>query len=156
MCGFANTYGGVILLGVNSKKEVVGIKENADEIQQRLSSSAQAVSPPILPNIETHEINNKKVIITIIQRAIDNTFHTFQGVIWAKVGSTLKKVEGNQIVDFLRGKQILCFDETISNAKIEDIDSKKITEYLAFRKQSDYFKSHSVEDFLISMKLASK
>jgi ATP-dependent DNA helicase RecG len=66
MCGFANTYGGVIILGVNSKKEVVGIKEDADKVQQKLSSSAQAVSPPILPNIETHEINNKKVIITII------------------------------------------------------------------------------------------
>src|SRR3990167_10069699 len=95
MCGFANTYGGIILLGINAKKEIIGIKEDIDKIQQKLSSSAQAVSPPILPAIETHEITNKKIIVVAIQRAIDNTFHTFQGIILAKVGSTLKKLEGN-------------------------------------------------------------
>ncbi len=156
MCGFANTYGGILLIGVNKKKEILGLSGDLDEIQQKVSSSAQAVSPPILPSIELYEIDNKKIIAIIIQRAIDNTFHTFQGVIWAKVGSTLKKIEGNQIVDFLRSKQILCFDETPSNAKLSDIDTDKIKAYLDLRKQSDYLKSHSVEDFLMSMKLASK
>lgn len=156
ICGFANTYGGILLIGVNKKKEILGLSGDLDEIQQKVSSSAQAVSPPILPSIELHEIDNRKIIAIIIQRAIDNTFHTFQGVIWAKVGSTLKKIEGNQIVDFLRSKQILCFDETPSNAKLSDIDTGKIKAYLDLRKQPDYLKSHSVEDFLISMKLASK
>lgn len=156
MCGFANTYGGVIFLGVNNKKEVIGLKEDPDKIQQKISSSAQAVSPPILPAIEVHEINNKKIIAVVLQRAIDGTFHTFQGVIWARVGSTLKKIEGNQIVEFLRGKQILCFDEMPSDAKIEDIDTEKIKEYLKIRKQTDFFRAHSVEDFLISTRLATK
>lgn len=156
MCGFANTYGGVILIGVNNKKEIVGIKDNLDGIQQKLSSAAQAVSPPIFPSIETHKIKGKNIITIVIQQAIDSTFHSFQGVIWVRIGSTLKKIEGNQIVDFLRGKQILCFDETISNAKSEDLDINKIKEYLNIRKQSDYFKSHSTEDFLLSMKLATK
>ncbi len=156
MCGFANTYGGVILIGVNNKKEVVGVKDNLDSLQQKISSSAQAVSPPIFPSIETHKIKGADVISIVIQQAIDNTFHSFQGVIYVRIGSTLRKIEGNQIVDFLRGKQILCFDETISNAKLTDLDLNKIKEYLNIRKQSDYFKSHSSEDFLLSMKLASK
>jgi len=156
MCGFANTYGGILIVGVNTKKEVIGLKEEADKLQQKISSSAQTVSPPIIPSVEVLNINNKKVITIVIQRAIDNTFHTFQGVIWVRIGSTLKKIEGNQIVDFLRSKQILCFDETPSNAKISDIDENKIKDYLSIRKQLDYFKSHSIEDFLISMKLATK
>jgi len=156
MCGFANTYGGIIIIGVNAKKEVVGLKEDLDKLQQKISSSAQAVSPPLIPSIAIHNIDNKKVISIIIQRAIDNTFHTFQGVIWVKIGSTLKKIEGNQIVDFLRSKQILCFDETPSGAKISDIDANKIKDYLNIRKQLDYFKSHAIEDFLMSMKLATK
>ncbi|MBU3896766.1 MAG: putative DNA binding domain-containing protein [Nanoarchaeota archaeon] len=156
MCGFANTYGGIVIVGVNAKKEAVGLKEDADKLQQKISSSAQAISPPIIPSIEVHDINNRKIITIVIQRAIDNTFHTFQGVIWVKIGSTLKKIEGNQIVDFLRSKQILCFDETPNNAKISDIDANKIKDYLSIRKQLDYFKSHAIEDFLISMKLATK
>jgi len=155
MCGFANTYGGVIILGVNKKREIIGVSGNLDEIQQKISSSAQAVSPPILPSIEVHEIDSKKIIAIVIQRAIDNSFHTFQGILWAKVGSTLKKIEGNQIVAFLRQRQILCFDETPSDAKIADIDIEKVTPYLNLRRQGDYFKSHSLEDFLLSMKLAT-
>lgn len=156
MCGFANTYGGVIIVGVNNKKEIIGIKDNLDSIQQKISSAAQAVSSPIFPSIETHKIGGKNIVAIVVQQAIDNTFHSFQGVIWVRIGSTLKKIEGNQIVDFLRGKQILCFDETISGAKIEDLDTTKIKDYLSTRKQSDYFKSHSSEDFLLSMKLALK
>jgi ATP-dependent DNA helicase RecG len=156
MCALANTYGGIILIGVNNKKEIVGLKEDLDNIQQRISSSAQAISSPLFPSVEIYTINNKKIIAIIIQQAIDNTFHSFQGVIWTRIGSTLKKIEGNQIVDFLRGKQVLCFDESISNAKIEDLDNNKIKEYLSFRKQSDFFKSHSTEEFLLNMNLARK
>ena len=156
MCGFANTYGGVILIGVSNKKEIIGIRDNLDDLQQRISSAAQAVSSPIIPSIETHKVSGHNILSIVIQQAIDNTFHSFQGVIWVRIGSTLKKIEGNQIVDFLRGKQILCFDEAKSNAKLEDLNINKIKEYLNIRKQSDYFKSHSTEDFLLSMKLASK
>ncbi len=156
MCGLSNTLGGVIIIGVSPKKEVIGINDNTDVIQQKISAAAQAVSPPILPSIELHEIKNKRVIVVILQRAIDNTFHTFQGVIWAKIGSTLKRIEGNQMVDFLRAKQILCFDETHSNATVTDLDKEKIKEYLELRKQGDFLKNRSVEDFLINMNLASK
>ncbi|MFZ2455383.1 MAG: RNA-binding domain-containing protein [Candidatus Altiarchaeia archaeon] len=156
MCGFANTFGGVILVGINNKKDIIGVKENTDVLQQKISNSAQAISPPVLPSVEVHEIDDKKIVAIVIQKAVDGSFYTFQGVIWAKVGSTLKKIEGSQIVDFLRNKQILSFDETISDAKLEDIDQNKVKEYLGLRKQTDYFKSHSIEDFLGSMKLAYK
>ena len=156
MCSFANTYGGIIFLGVNNKNEIIGVSGKIDEIQQKISATAQSVSPPLIPSIELHEVNGKKIIAIIVQRAIDNIFYTFQGVIWARIGSTTKKIEGNQIVEFLRGKQILCFDEIPSTAKIEDIDQGKVNDYLKTRDQADYFKAHSLEDFLLSMKLATK
>jgi ATP-dependent DNA helicase RecG len=155
MCGLANIYGGVILLGVSNNGTIIGVpKSELDKTQQNLSSAAQAVTPPILPSIEVCEIENKHIIVTTIQRAVDGTFHTFQGVIWARVGSTLKKIEGNQMVDFLRSKQILSFDEAPSRAKIEDLDLQKINSYLRLRKQSDYFETHNVNDFLLSVGLA--
>ena len=49
MCGFANTQGGMIIVGVNAKKVIIGIKEDIDELQQKISASAQAVSPPLVP-----------------------------------------------------------------------------------------------------------
>ncbi len=156
MCGFANTYGGMVIVGIDSKKNIVGIKEDIDHPQQKISAAAQAISPPIVPQIQVYTIEGKKIIAVIVQKAIDNTFHTFQGVIYVKVGSTLKKIEGNQLVDFLRSKQILCFDEIASDAAIKDIDTEKIKEYLKVRGHEDFLKHNSVENFLISSKLASK
>ncbi|PIN74318.1 hypothetical protein COV20_01730 [Candidatus Woesearchaeota archaeon CG10_big_fil_rev_8_21_14_0_10_45_16] len=156
MCGFANTYGGMVIVGVDAKKNVMGIKEDIDQIQQKISAAAQAISPPIVPQIQVYTIKGKKIIVVIVQKAIDNTFHTFQGVVYVKVGSTLKKIEGNQLVDFLRSKQILCFDEITSDANIKDIDTEKIKDYLKVRGHEDFLNHNSVENFLISSKLASK
>ncbi len=156
MSGFANTQGGMILVGVNAKKTIIGVREDVDRLQQKISASAQAVSPPLVPDIQFHTIEGKKVIAVVIQKAIDSTFHTFQGAIYVKVGSTLKKFEGNQLVDFLRSKQILCFDEISSDATLDDLDVEKINEYLKIRNQENFLKQNSVENFLLSSKLAMK
>jgi predicted HTH transcriptional regulator len=44
MCGFANTSGGMAIVGVNSKLKIVGVKEDTDILQQKISAAAQAIS----------------------------------------------------------------------------------------------------------------
>jgi len=156
MCGFVNTSGGVIIIGVNKNKEMIGITKDLDDIQQRISSSAQAIDPAIIPDIKIHIINSKNIISIVIQKATDSQLYTYKGIIYVRVGSTTKKIEGSQMVDFLRAKQILVFDETPTDAKITDLDTNKIKQYLNTRNQNDYLDNHSVEDFLISTKLATK
>lgn len=156
MCGFVNTSGGVIIVGVNKNKEMIGITKDLDDIQQRISSSAQAIDPAIIPDIKIYTINNKNIISIVIQKAIDSQLYTYKGIIYVRVGSTTKKIEGSQMVDFLRAKQILVFDETPTNAKINDLDTNKIKQYLNARNQNDYLDNHSIEDFLVSTKLATK
>jgi len=154
MSGFANTQGGMIIIGVNANKKIIGLTEDADKLQQKISVAAQTVAPPLIPDIQVHNIEGKEVIAVVIQKVIDSTFHTFQGAIYVKVGSTLKKIEGNQLVDFLRSKQILCFDEISSDATLDDLDVEKIKEYLQTRNQEDFLKQNSVKNFLLSSKLA--
>ena len=156
MCGFVNTSGGVIIIGVNKNKEMIGITKDLDDIQQRISSSAQAIDPAIIPDIKIHTINSTNIISIVIQKAIDSQLYTYKGIIYVRVGSTTKKIEGSQMVDFLRAKQILVFDETPTDAKITDLDTNKIKQYLNARNQNDYLDNHSIEDFLISTKLAIK
>jgi len=150
MAGFANTQGGMIIVGVNANKKIVGLKEDVDKLQQKISAAAQAISPPLVPDIKVYNVEGKEVIAVVIQKAIDNIFHTFQGAIYVKVGSTLKKFEGNQLVDFLRSKQILCFDEISGDAALDDLDVEKIRAYLKIRNQEDFLKQNSVENFLLS------
>jgi len=155
ICSLANTLGGTLILGVSDKGEIKGIKENLDKLQQKISNSNQAIYPQPLISIKPHGLNNKKIIVVIIQRSSDNTYHTFQGAIYVRVGSTTKRLEGQTHLEYLRNRQILSFDESYEPyAKLEDIDENKIKVYLQLRDQSNYLDNHTIKDFLISHRLA--
>lgn len=157
ICGLANTLGGILFFGVGDKGNIVGIKENLDKIQQKIANSNQAVSPIPLISLEIHEIDRKNVITIVIQRAPDGTYYTFQGAIYVKIGSTIKRLEGQTQLNFLKNRQILSFDESYDPLiKIDDLDKIKIQNYLNVRNQTNYFDTHTIKEFLISNRLASE
>ena len=56
MCAFANSEGGVIVLGVTDSREIVGVRENADRVRERLTSFLQTgCSAPVHASIEFHD-----------------------------------------------------------------------------------------------------
>lgn len=157
ICAFGNTYGGLIFFGVADNGNIVGIKENKDELQRKIANANQCISPNPSLDIETHKINGKKILIVIIQKASDNVYYTFNGAIWVRIGSTIKKLEGYNHLEFLKNKQIISFDESYEdNVTLNDLDISKIKAYLNVRDQKDFLENHTIEDFLLSKKLASK
>ena len=78
LCGLANTFGGLLILGVKDNRVIIGIKGNLDKVQQQISASNQTVSPAPLISIEVHKLENKDIIVAIIQRPSDNVYYTFQ------------------------------------------------------------------------------
>ena len=59
ICAFANTEGGVIVLGVNDSQEIVGVKEGAEEVQERLTTFLQTgCSAPVSAQSGRHEDPN--------------------------------------------------------------------------------------------------
>ena len=56
MCAFANSKGGVVILGVANSREIVGVRENADRVRERLTSFLQTgLSAPVHARIGCHE-----------------------------------------------------------------------------------------------------
>jgi ATP-dependent DNA helicase RecG len=157
LCAFANTLGGILFIGVDDKEQIVGISENIDKLQQNISAANQSVSPVPLISIEVYRLDGKSIVVVVVQKSPDNSYHTFQGAIYVRNGSTTRRIEGNTHLEFLRNRQILSFDETIDmSCKVEDLDIEKIKKYLKARKQDNYFDNHSIEEFLLSSKLATK
>ena len=150
ICGLANTDGGFLILGVSEKGEIKGLNCDLDKLQQDIANTRQSIhsSPHVSTTI--HTIDGKKVALIEINKANDKNAHTYNGAVYVRIGSTTHKLEGQELFDFLKNKQILCFDEQDSEAKIDDLDESRIKNYLIKRGQADYLKSNTVQEFVIS------
>ncbi len=156
IAAFANTLGGILLLGIRDNGQIEGIMENLDVFQQKIAQSNAAIHPAPLTTIEIHTIDKKKILTVIVHKTDASIFHSVEGVIYIRLGSTIQRLEGQSIVEFLRNRQILLFEETIEiSATIDDIDINRVKNYLEKRKQIEYLETHSLQDFLVSKKLVS-
>ncbi|MBU3907184.1 MAG: ATP-binding protein, partial [Nanoarchaeota archaeon] len=68
ICAFANTQGGLLILGVDDRGKIEGIKENLDVVQQKIAQSNSTIQPNPLTNIEIHTIDKKKLIVIIVHK----------------------------------------------------------------------------------------
>ena len=56
ICAFANSEGGVIILGVSPSREIVGVKEESEKVQERLTAFLQTgCSAPVAAQSGRHE-----------------------------------------------------------------------------------------------------
>ncbi len=60
---FSNTKGGIIALGINNKKDIVGLSITKETIQKWINEIKQNAEPAILAAFEIVDINEKTVII---------------------------------------------------------------------------------------------
>lgn len=150
ICALANTDGGNFILGISNKGEIRGLTCNLDGLQRDIANANQAIHSIPIISTTIFDIESKKVLLIEVKQANDKNAHTFKGVVYVRIGSNTKRLEGQALFDFLKNKQILCFDEQESDAKIEDIDENRVKSYLSKRGQKDYLKSNSIADFIAS------
>lgn len=112
VCSFLNTKGGIIILGVNDNKEIIGVnKDNVFKIQKDFSSAinnSELITPISFLSMEEIEIDNKTILY--IQVPESSEVHRYKNKIY------LRNHEG---------------DYNITNNRIE-------TTNLYLRKQSNY------------------
>lgn len=66
LAAFANTKGGVVLVGVSDAGEIVGVTIQAETMQSWINQCKQITSPRIIPDIELVQIEDKTVAVVSI------------------------------------------------------------------------------------------
>lgn len=156
-CAFANAFGGRITIGISVDGKVVGVPdETADSLQQRLEGAIQQVSPIPFHKITVEEKGGKKTVVCEIYQIGQGAFCTFGGIVYYRSGSISIKLEGRMLQEFLVRRQILSFDESRSDAKLQDIDTAKLADFMKRRSPDLKFEEEKIADYLINLGLAHK
>jgi ATP-dependent DNA helicase RecG len=134
---FANTSGGVLLLGVeDGTKKVKGVHNVLAEEERLASLIADSISPKLVPSMEVMPWRKTQVLAVEIYPSPTRPHHLnrlgpVEGV-FVRVGSTNRRADSFLIEEMRRYNQVSSFDEQ----PMPDLNSEAID----FRVASEFFK----------------
>ena len=133
---FANTRGGVILIGVSDNREITGItigKETLRDIANRIS---QAIEPRVVMEVESVEVERKSVLLVQITESQIKPI-SVKGICYKRVGNSNRVMSPQEIAQMHLKSVGQTWDQlTVRSARSEDIDEQKIQWYLTQRETS--------------------
>lgn len=134
---FANTSGGVVLLGVeDGTKRIKGIRDVLAEEERLASLIADGISPKLVPSMEVMPWRKTQVLAVEIYPSPSrphylNRLGAEEGV-FVRVGSTSRRADSFLIEEMRRYNRVASFDEQ----PMPELNSEAID----FRAASEYFK----------------
>ena len=130
---FANTNGGVILIGVSDQREIRGItvgKETLRDVSNRIS---QATEPRVVLEIESVDMEGKSVLLIRIAECRIKPV-SVKGVCYRRVGNSNHVMSPQEIAQMHLNTVGQSWDQLlVTSAGIDDIADKKIEWYLTRR-----------------------
>lgn len=154
ICGFANSDGGYILIGVSDNGEITGLK--AKDYRHRISAALQSLYPPPKIRYETIKIGDKEILVIIVSRSehlvtIENKYA------YIRIGTGLRMLTLNEIVARKIHEGPVFFDSSACpDATIDDLNKEYIARYLDARRKLGFRVSEDMEKNLIKLKIATK
>lgn len=136
ICGFANSLGGFIIVGIADKTwEVVGVKSASEAIDGMLQA-ARLCKPTVRfdpPEPQIAELEGKQVVVAYIPPN-GGVLYQAGGVCWIRRGTFTVPLTVKEIEEFLYTRGIMAWEtRPVSRATIADLDMNMVELYLTQR-----------------------
>lgn len=95
VCGMLNQQGGIVIVGVLEKGEVVGVEDSKMLVDELHDYVATHFSPLPLVSVVCHEVNGKQVIVVDVPQGADKPY-SVQRMIFVRVGKQTLKANTSQ------------------------------------------------------------
>ena len=132
ICAFANTEGGVIILGVNDSQEIVGVKEDSERVQERLTGFLQSgCSAPVSAKSGRHKDPKGWVHWIEIPRQRGYEPLRYDGRVWVRRERSSVAPSPTELQELYNVFGYILTEERAIQAAIpEHIDLQSFREYL--------------------------
>lgn len=134
LAAFANGYNGIprgfMLIGVDPTGNIIGLREDSDNLQRRISDLCRdSCEPPLAPKMSLHTLDSKEMLAIEVRRSSARP-HRVQGICYIRVGSTTRKATSDEEFKLREDSFFRAFDDfTVPEAIIDDLDINKVLEY---------------------------
>ena len=125
---FSNTKGGIVIIGVSDKSEVLGVDIGKKTIESLANKIKQSTDPKVYPSIHVEEIDDKdkQVVVIEAEEGKQKPVLAF-GRAFKRVGKTNQKLGYEEIRNLALETSKVYWDERIcERADLEDIDEEKV------------------------------
>jgi len=127
---FANTKGGVLLVGISDKGIVKGVQIGKETMNDWANQISQSTEPRIIPEIEQSEIESKSVVIIRIKEFPIKPV-SVKGRCFRRVGTSNRMMTPQEIAEMHLHSTGTSWDAFHAGDKtIDDIDLKKVGRYI--------------------------
>ena len=133
---FANTKGGVILIGISNTGEIKGFQIGKETLRDWANQISQSTEPRIIPEIEIGTIDGKNVaVIWIKEFPIKPVF--VKGRCFRRVGNSNRVMQAREIAEMHFQSTGMSWDRLpVTNAPIGEIDLEKVKQYIESAKDA--------------------
>lgn len=139
--GFANQFGGKLLIGINDNGSIIGIPANsADELTDSLFKLIyDNTVPPILPSIYSLRFEDKLVLVIEVSKGMNKPYFVkSEGLndgTYIRLGAMTVKANAEIIDELQQQSRGISYDILpLYNASVKDLDFSKIEAFLQKRK----------------------
>ncbi|AEC51943.1 hypothetical protein PNA2_1027 [Pyrococcus sp. NA2] len=123
LSAFANTDGGILLLGVSNDGKVFGFSGDLDSLARSIRHNLR-----INPSIKVEEIGGKKVVIIDVSKSPVPI--SFKGRYYKRVGAQTVEMGWEDLQRFFLQKSGITWDSLPSSATLEDLDEETIRKFV--------------------------
>ncbi len=144
MAAFANTTGGIILLGVGDDGVIEGIGRNKNYEEWSMNIARTNVSPALSIDYQTLEIAEKVIAVVSIPKGPDKPYQVSEQY-FVRVGSTNRRATQGELLRLFQAAGVFHYDSVaVAGTSIQDINLTKIVQY--FQRYEIDFSSQSEQE----------
>jgi ATP-dependent DNA helicase RecG len=135
LVAFANSQGGMVVLGVSSGRphKVIGVNWAQDH-EERVQDALRSTQPPLAATVAKSAVDGKTVVFVQVERPEAGWIHTSNGRLLIRAGPTNRALVGEDLARFIKERGSLPpEDEAVRGVGIDDLDPAALRTYLQER-----------------------
>ncbi len=154
--GFANTGGGVVLVGVNDSAKIIGIENISNAEEWIANICRENVIPAISCTIEIVYFQDKNILFVKVPKGKDKPYQTNKFRFLIRIGSTNRIATQQELLRLFQESGAFHYDITaVTKTKIKDLNFYKLDSYFS-KYNIDFINDTEKENLLVNTDILSE